>query len=351
MSTRRVGSLLALLVVFTVLLSGCSAPVLVEGTSVTVAVSQSFFSYNPKTSYGNSAANSGIVSATNSQFNYYDNTPKLVTDGSFGSYQVVSRNPFTVKYTIRDGVSWSDGTPVDAADLLLAWAANSGALNTKGFDAGKYVDQDTGKFTGAFPKRPGTDLYGLRTSNGSGNKIDYFLHRTIAYDVGFNPKTGETNSTATITLENQAPTTGQPDYVLGNEDYLRHVPNGRPYASNSVNFSLYSPLDVKSLTINGTRTGVQVGHELGVNVYSGTVTIPSGQSAQVIFELTGNLAPSASYRLLIDRQPVVHPDNVTTTVHSLAPDLRLAGTSTTKGSRTTAQLLETSIELTRRFTR
>lgn len=132
--------------------SGCTAPVLVEGTSVTVAASQSLFSYNPKTSYGNSIANSSIVSATNSQFNYYDNTPKLVTDQSFGSYQVISRDPFTVKYTIRDGVSWSDGTPVDAADLLLAWAANSGSLNTKGFNPSKYVDQDTGKFTSAFPK-------------------------------------------------------------------------------------------------------------------------------------------------------------------------------------------------------
>lgn len=133
-------------------LAGCTAPVLVEGASVTVAASQSFFSYNPKTSYGNSIANSSIVSATNSQFNYYDDVPKLVTDHSFGSYQVLSRDPFTVKYTIRDGVSWSDGTPVDAADLLLAWVANSGVRNTKDFDAGRYVDQDTGKFTSAFPK-------------------------------------------------------------------------------------------------------------------------------------------------------------------------------------------------------
>jgi peptide/nickel transport system substrate-binding protein len=133
-------------------LSGCTPPVLVEGTSVTVAASQSFFSYNPKTSYGNSSANSSIVSATNSQFTYYDKQPKLVEDQSFGSYQVVSRDPFAVKYTIRDGVDWSDGTPVDAADLLLAWAANSGALNTPGFDPAKYVDQGTGKFTSDFPK-------------------------------------------------------------------------------------------------------------------------------------------------------------------------------------------------------
>lgn len=152
MRARRIGALLACLVTLVIVLSGCTAPVLVEGTSVTVAASQSFFSYNPKTSYGNSVANSSIVSATNSQFNYYDSVPELVTDESFGSYQLVSKDPLTVKYTVRDGVSWSDGTPVDAADLLLAWAANSGALNTKGFDPARYVDPDTGKFTSAFPR-------------------------------------------------------------------------------------------------------------------------------------------------------------------------------------------------------
>ena len=38
----------------------------------------------------------------------------------------VSDNPLTVKYTINEGVKWSDGTPVTAADLVLQWAAFSG---------------------------------------------------------------------------------------------------------------------------------------------------------------------------------------------------------------------------------
>jgi peptide/nickel transport system substrate-binding protein len=150
--SRKIGTVLAAFVVVALFLAGCTSPSLVHGASVSVAANQAFFSYNPKTSYGNSTANSSIVSATNSQFNYYDNTPKLVRDESFGSYQVVSRDPFRVKYTIRDGVKWSDGTPVDGADLLLAWAANSGNLNTRGFDASRYVDPQTGKYTAAFPR-------------------------------------------------------------------------------------------------------------------------------------------------------------------------------------------------------
>ncbi|MCU1558393.1 MAG: uncharacterized protein JWN09_2388 [Microbacteriaceae bacterium] len=148
--TRSIVALGALAIVALVL-SGCTSTTIVHGTTVTVAASNAFYSYNPKTSYGNATANTDIVYATNSQFNYYDNTPKLQKDESFGTYQVVSRDPFRVKYTIKAGVTWSDGTAVDASDLLLAWAANSGVLNTKGFDNAGYIDGDTGQYAKDFP--------------------------------------------------------------------------------------------------------------------------------------------------------------------------------------------------------
>ncbi len=141
---------LAILVVVGLALSGCTSTV-AKGSTVRVAVSQPFSSYNAKTSFGNVAANSSIVAATNSQFNFYDNRPALQKDESFGTYQVVSRDPFRVKYTIRDGVKWSDGTAVDGADLLLSWAANSGSLNTPGFENDSYTDADTGRYTKPFP--------------------------------------------------------------------------------------------------------------------------------------------------------------------------------------------------------
>ena len=70
---------------------------------------------------------------------------------SFGSYEKVSDDPLTIKYTIADGVNWSDGTPVDAADLLLHWAALSRALDTPDFDPTEFTDPDTGEYTDAFP--------------------------------------------------------------------------------------------------------------------------------------------------------------------------------------------------------
>ena len=172
--------------------------------------------------------------------------------------------------------------------------------------------------TGSFPKQVGTDFYSLRTSNGSGNKIDYYLHRSVTYDASFNSSTGDVDSTATITLANEAPTSGLPNYVLGNEDTLTKVPNGRPVGSNTVNFSFYTPLTASNLMVNGTETPFEAEHELGYNVYSGSVTIPSGATFQLQFKLAGQIVPATAYHLRISPQPLVNADKITTLVHGAA---------------------------------
>lgn len=133
--------------------AGCSSQTeAVQGSSVSVAIDSQFFSYNPGTSYGNSEANTDVVYATNSGFNYYDNKQHLVRDESFGHYEKLSDDPLIVKYTVADGVTWSDGASVDAADLLLDWAAQSAAFNTPKLVPADYTDPDTGQFTADFPK-------------------------------------------------------------------------------------------------------------------------------------------------------------------------------------------------------
>lgn len=158
-------------------LAGCSAPALVAGTTVTVALSDSLTSLNPNTSFGNDVTNGAIRAATNSQFAAYDSTPKLVRDSSFGSWQVVSQVPFAVKYTIAPGVVWSDGTPVDAADLMLAWVANSGARNTAGVALAQYSDDD-GRIVTAFP--PGV----VRFDGFSGNGLQLVKKTPVVGDGG-----------------------------------------------------------------------------------------------------------------------------------------------------------------------
>jgi len=156
---KRISAAVALTAAGALVISGCAAgggdsgddSGLVEGSSITAAWNQPFYSYNGNTSFGNATANNNITYMTLAGFNYYNNTPELVRDTSFGSYELVSEDPLTVTYTINEGVNWSDGTPIDAADLMLAWAAESRALDTPDFDPADFTDPDTGEFTDAFP--------------------------------------------------------------------------------------------------------------------------------------------------------------------------------------------------------
>jgi len=133
-------------------LSGCiTAPVVVAGSSVSVALAQPVTSLNARTTFGDSAGNAAISYATGSGFSYLDETGNAIVDTSFGSYQKISDDPLVVRYTVADGVQWSDGTPLDAADLMLAWAAGSGAFNAADVDLAAITDPATGQFTEAAP--------------------------------------------------------------------------------------------------------------------------------------------------------------------------------------------------------
>jgi peptide/nickel transport system substrate-binding protein len=119
-------------------LSGCSGsggttPVVVReakrGGSVTVAEVNAFSSFNPYSADGNTDINSKIGSITHSGFYYLDDASKVVRNEKFGRFEKISDNPLKVRYTVNEGVKWSDGEAIDAGDLLLSWVAGSGYFN------------------------------------------------------------------------------------------------------------------------------------------------------------------------------------------------------------------------------
>jgi len=157
---KRISAAVALTAAGALVISGCAPggggdsgddSGLVEGSSITAAWNQAFFSMNGNSAFGNATANNNINYLVLEGFNYYNDTPELVQNTAFGSYEQISEDPLTVKYTIAEGRTWSDGTPIDAADLLLQWASTSKALDTPDFDSSEYVDPETGEFTDAFP--------------------------------------------------------------------------------------------------------------------------------------------------------------------------------------------------------
>lgn len=147
------------------LLTACTTETtVIAGSTVRVASSEPFVSLNDRSRWGNTAVNRSIVSAVNSSLARYGSDSELEFDESLGAAEIIDNNPFTVRYTTADTAFWSDGTPVTAADLLLAWAANSGALNDPEFDPEPFINPDTGEWLRATP--PGVVWFDGSVSEG-----------------------------------------------------------------------------------------------------------------------------------------------------------------------------------------
>lgn len=94
-------------------------------STVVIIDSNSFTSLNPSHNDHNLLLNSNVNYMSNIGFNYYDDKPELVRNSTFGSYKILSRSPFKVKYTVAKGRVWSDGTPITGVDLLLNHVVSS----------------------------------------------------------------------------------------------------------------------------------------------------------------------------------------------------------------------------------
>ena len=193
MPLRRLIKLISGAAAATLILAGCSAgggavPVVVgeakRGGSATVAEVNALSSFNPFSTDGNTDINSKVWYATHSGFYYVDDSVKVVRNEKFGHYEKVSDQPLKVKYTVNEGVKWSDGEAVDAGDLVLAWAAGSGFFD----DADPVAGTGTRYFSAA------SDTTGLATTvfpeiGGDGRSItlEYgspYADWEVAFDVG-----------------------------------------------------------------------------------------------------------------------------------------------------------------------
>lgn len=129
MEVKRLLAAGAILAAGTLVMSGCAAPDRggdgAGGPGITVSWNDPFFSWNTNTTPANAASNAIVVMTANSGFFTYDNVPEAVPNEQFGTVEKLSDDPLTVKYTINEGVTWSDGAPMDAADLLLVWASQT----------------------------------------------------------------------------------------------------------------------------------------------------------------------------------------------------------------------------------
>jgi hypothetical protein len=172
------------------------------------------------------------------------------------------------------------------------------------------------------------DYLAVVGNNASGNKIDFYLDRSIRYEVVLGAE-GAATGEATIRLENGAPRSGQPAYVIGPFDERFRAGQNR---------SLISAYCAPTCLLNGfTRDGrpdfVGSEVELGYPVYSVFADMPSGGEEVLTYAWNVEEAwlgdtVGGTYRLEFHGQPTIRPTRLTIDVR--VPE-GMEVTSTTPG--------------------
>lgn len=126
--TRVRRRLTPLVLVAAVALAACTPALpesVVPGTVVTVSWSGELTSTNAQAAP--TPGNVDIAATMRAGFGALVDG-EFVADTSFGTVTILDEEPFTVRYDLAEP-TWSDGTPLDAADLVLGWAAAAGYLD------------------------------------------------------------------------------------------------------------------------------------------------------------------------------------------------------------------------------
>ena len=132
LALRSVAAVASTAMVAAALSVGAIAPAQAATKStVTLLSTADITSLNSSTADGNTSYNALSGSLTGMGFTYYNSDAKLVMNTTFGSMKVVKQAPkdFQIQYTVAKGQTWSDGTPIDAVDLLLTHVVASDAYS------------------------------------------------------------------------------------------------------------------------------------------------------------------------------------------------------------------------------
>lgn len=126
----------------------------------------------------------------------------------------------------------------------------------------------------------GGDAFGVTNQNAGASKIDSFLRRTVTYRAAVDAATGKVRATATILLENTAPSKGRSGYLIGNSV-------GLPLGWNRSYISIYSAMAPTEVRLDGKPLDLTVERELGLNVVSDFVDIGPGATRRIDVVLEG----------------------------------------------------------------
>ncbi|WP_051753422.1 DUF4012 domain-containing protein [Streptosporangium amethystogenes] len=160
---------------------------------------------------------------------------------------------------------------------------------------------------GVLPSRPGP-FAGLVVNNSAGGKLDYYLERSLGYELG--PcRGGLRSSTVRIRLTNDVPRRTLPSYVTGRLDSPQ---SGHTPGSNLLWVSLYGGLDARmtEARLDGERVAVIREAERSHPVYSALLEFAPGQSRRLEFDFTELASDDPP---MVPVQPLVRPQRTRVT--------------------------------------
>ncbi|GAA1108977.1 ABC transporter family substrate-binding protein [Nocardiopsis metallicus] len=111
-----------------------------DSTTITLAWDQEYDSYNNTTAGANSSKNAIVNHGVTSGFWYFGEGGAVTANPEFGSYELVSEDPQIVEYSINPDAVWSDGEPIECADMMLWWAQQTGRYDFSVIGSGGIED-------------------------------------------------------------------------------------------------------------------------------------------------------------------------------------------------------------------
>jgi hypothetical protein len=146
---------------------------------------------------------------------------------------------------------------------------------------------------------------GLSIVNGAGSKLDYYLDRSLTWQRSGCGPTRRT--TVTITLTNNAPAHGLPQYVTIRGD-RRSYPIKLGDNRIAVSYFATQGALVRDVTVAGRPGRGRIGAERGHPVYTVDLELPRGTSRTIVLHL---IEPAGTGAPIVLRQPLVRPLQVT----------------------------------------
>jgi hypothetical protein len=203
------------------------------------------------------------------------------------------------------------------ADRLLAWAKKDATERTI-IEAG---------YGGIIPADYGPAAL-LAINNGGGNKLEQFLEVTADYSLGKCSADASAHTraaTLTVTLTNNAPTSGLPEYVTPRFDYASTIED-KAVGSNLEVVSIYLPVGAEEgdTTVDGEDEFGFVGVERDRNVLAFDVDLDPGETKTVVIPWTEPTVGKDVVDMLgatqtVITQPSLNPIVVTTAAAKLCP--------------------------------